>query len=229
MSPNSENTINSKIKMMSDTQQNLDKTRMYRYVAIKRILDIVIAFCGLVILLPFLLLIAILIKCEDPKGSVIFSQIRVGKDGKLFRMYKFRSMVTNAEKLLDKLLDQNEVEGAMFKMKLDPRVTKVGRFIRKTSIDELPQLWNVIMGNMSLVGPRPPLPREVEEYTEYQRLRLSVVPGCTGLWQVSGRSNLGFSEMVELDIQYIERRGLKTDLIILMKTIKVVLGSKDAF
>ncbi|WP_306421757.1 sugar transferase [Cohnella xylanilytica] len=202
---------------------------MYRYVAIKRILDIVIAFCGLVILLPFLLLIAILIKCEDPKGSVIFSQIRVGKDGKLFRMYKFRSMVTNAEKLLDKLLDQNEVEGAMFKMKLDPRVTKVGRFIRKTSIDELPQLWNVIMGNMSLVGPRPPLPREVEEYTEYQRLRLSVVPGCTGLWQVSGRSNLGFSEMVELDIQYIERRGLKTDLIILMKTIKVVLGSKDAF
>jgi lipopolysaccharide/colanic/teichoic acid biosynthesis glycosyltransferase len=166
---------------------------------------------------------------EDRKGPVFFKQIRIGKDGKEFNMYKFRSMVSNAEELLDELLNKNETSGAMFKMKNDPRVTRIGKFIRKTSIDELPQLLNVLKGEMSLVGPRPPLPREVEEYTTYDKQRLVVTPGCTGLWQISGRSNIGFSEMVELDLKYISQRSLLNDLKIIIKTIFVLLGSKDAF
>jgi lipopolysaccharide/colanic/teichoic acid biosynthesis glycosyltransferase len=160
---------------------------------------------------------------------VFFSQTRVGKNGKEFKMYKFRSMVSDAEERLNDLLKYNETTGAMFKMKNDPRVTKVGRFIRKTSIDELPQLWNVLKGDMSLVGPRPPLPREVEQYTEYDKQRLLVTPGCTGLWQISGRSNVGFKEMVELDLQYIRNRSILLDLKIIFKTVLVLFGSKDAF
>lgn len=144
-------------------------------------------------------------------------------------MYKFRSMVSNAEELLEGLLKRNEISGAMFKMKKDPRITKVGKFIRKTSIDELPQLWNVIRGDMSLVGPRPPLPREVNEYTSYDKLRLKATPGCTGLWQISGRNELSFSEMVELDLRYINERSMLFDLKIILKTVKVLLGSKDAY
>lgn len=144
-------------------------------------------------------------------------------------MYKFRSMVSNAEELLGGLLHQNEISGAMFKMKEDPRITRIGRFIRKTSIDELPQLFNVLKGDMSLVGPRPPLPREVEEYTDYDKLRLTVTPGCTGLWQVSGRNELSFAEMVQLDLTYIEQRSPLLDTKILIKTLKVMVGSKDAF
>ena len=181
------------------------------------------------LLSPLFLLIAIIIKIEDPKGPVFFKQIRVGKDNKEFYMYKFRSMVFNAEQLLQDLMSNNEVEGAMFKMKNDPRVTRMGRFIRKTSIDELPQLWNVLKGDMSLVGPRPPLPREVNEYTTYEMQRLLVTPGCTGLWQVSGRSNLSFYQMVELDLLYIQKRSLRFDLKIILKTFSVLLGSKDAF
>lgn len=144
-------------------------------------------------------------------------------------MYKFRSMVSNAEELLESLLTENEIEGHMFKIKEDPRITKVGRFIRKTSIDELPQLWNVLKGEMSLVGPRPPLVREVEEYSSYHKQRLQVTPGCTGLWQVSGRNNVGFEEMVALDLEYISKRSIITDLKIILKTCKVLLGSRDAF
>ncbi|GAC91764.1 putative colanic biosynthesis UDP-glucose lipid carrier transferase [Anoxybacillus ayderensis] len=166
---------------------------------------------------------------EDPKGPVFFKQIRVGKDGKQFYMYKFRSMVTDAETKLQELLKYNEVSGAMFKMKNDPRVTKVGRFIRKTSIDELPQLWNVLKGEMSLVGPRPPLPREVAQYTEYDKQRLLVTPGCTGLWQVSGRNDLGFNEMVELDLKYIRERSILYDLKIILKTIKIMIKPNSAY
>ncbi|ABO68602.1 sugar transferase [Geobacillus thermodenitrificans] len=199
------------------------------YLIAKRIMDICGALAGLICLSWLFLIVALLIKLEDPKGPVFFKQIRVGKDGKEFYMYKFRSMVTNAEELLDSLLHLNETTGAMFKMKNDPRVTKIGRFIRKTSIDELPQLWNVLKGEMSLVGPRPPLPREVAQYTEYDKQRLLVTPGCTGLWQVSGRSNVGFEEMVELDLKYIRERSILFDLKIIFKTILLLFGSKDAY
>ncbi|AEI45249.1 sugar transferase [Paenibacillus mucilaginosus] len=199
------------------------------YLAMKRMIDIVGAIVGLVITAPLFIILAILIKLEDQKGPVFFKQQRVGKNEALFHMFKFRSMVSNAEELLAQLLSQNEVSGHMFKMKNDPRITRIGRFIRKTSLDELPQLWNVLRGDMSLVGPRPPLPREVKEYSNYHKQRLSVTPGCTGLWQVSGRSQLGFEEMVELDLKYIANRNLFFDIKIILKTVKVLLGSKDAF
>nr|WP_235603631.1 sugar transferase [Parageobacillus toebii] len=199
------------------------------YLIAKRIMDICGALIGLICLSWLFLIVALLIKLEDPKGPVFFKQVRVGKDGKEFYMYKFRSMVTNAEELLESLLHLNEVTGAMFKMKDDPRVTKVGKFIRKTSIDELPQLWNVLKGDMSLVGPRPPLPREVAQYTEYDKQRLLVTPGCTGLWQVSGRNDLGFDEMVELDLKYIRERSLLYDIRIILKTIKIMIKPNSAY
>ncbi|RCW48874.1 sugar transferase [Paenibacillus prosopidis] len=204
----------------------------YRYFlnsVFKRAIDITGSLVGLILLSPLFVMIAILIKLEDPKGSVLFYQTRIGKNEKPFRMYKFRSMVSNAEEKLKDLLAQNEIEGAMFKMKNDPRITKIGKFIRKTSIDELPQLINVLRGEMSLVGPRPPLVREVAEYTDYDKLRLTVKPGCTGLWQVSGRNELSFKEMVELDLRYIQNRSVVFDLKIIFKTFKVLLGAKDAF
>jgi exopolysaccharide biosynthesis polyprenyl glycosylphosphotransferase len=199
------------------------------YLIAKRLMDICGAIIGLVCLSWLFIIVAILIKLEDPKGPVFFKQVRVGKDGKEFYMYKFRSMVTNAEELLESLLHLNETTGAMFKMKEDPRVTKIGKFIRKTSIDELPQLWNVLKGEMSLVGPRPPLPREVAQYTEYDKQRLLVTPGCTGLWQVSGRNDLGFNEMVELDLKYIRERSILYDLKIILKTIKIMIKPNSAY
>ncbi|MGE7759124.1 sugar transferase [Peribacillus sp. NPDC097895] len=199
------------------------------YLRMKRLIDIVGSLLGLIFLLPIFLIVAILIKIEDPKGPVFFKQVRVGKNETEFHMYKFRSMVSNAEEQLKELLALNEVTGAMFKMKNDPRVTKIGRFIRKTSIDELPQLWNVLKGDMSLVGPRPPLPREVDTYTENDKQRLLVSPGCTGLWQVSGRSNIGFKEMVELDLVYIRKRSILFDSKLIFKTFLVLFGSKDAY
>lgn len=199
------------------------------YLISKRLIDIIGASLGLLFLSSFFIIVAILIKVQDSKGPVFFKQQRVGKNGKIFNMYKFRSMVSNAEELLESLLDKNETSGAMFKMKDDPRITRIGKFIRKTSIDELPQLWNVLKGDMSLVGPRPPLPREVDEYTEYDMQRLLVTPGCTGLWQVSGRSNIGFEGMVELDLKYISKRSLLNDIKILLKTVLVLFGSKDAY
>ncbi|MFG6495379.1 sugar transferase [Fictibacillus sp. UD] len=200
------------------------------YLLVKRIIDISGSLFGLFLLGILFLIVAIAIKIEDPKGPIIFTQKRVGKNGKEFKMYKFRSMISDAENRLEGLLKYNETTGAMFKMKDDPRVTRIGRFIRKTSIDELPQLWNVFLGDMSLVGPRPPLLREVEEYTDYDMQRLLVVPGCTGLWQVNGRSDIGFNEMVELDLQYIRLRNLKLDILIILKTIKVmILPDKGAY
>ncbi|PES84649.1 multidrug MFS transporter [Bacillus cereus] len=199
------------------------------YLFMKRLMDIVGALCGLILLLPIFFIVALLIKLEDPKGPIFFKQKRVGKNEKEFGMYKFRSMVTGAEEKLKELLQHNEVSGAMFKMKDDPRVTKIGKFIRKTSIDELPQLLNVLKGEMSLVGPRPPLPREVKEYTSYDKQRLLVTPGCTGLWQVTERNSVGFKEMVELDLTYIQHRSLWFDVKLIFKTVLVLFGSKDAF
>ena len=224
-----------KASNQEDTNQQLlliDKTAVNHkrgYLLAKRIMDLLGAFLGIILLLPVFIIVAICIKLEDPKGPVFFKQIRIGKDGKNFYMYKFRSMVVDAEERLNDLLKYNEVSGAMFKIKEDPRTTKIGKFIRKTSIDELPQLWNVLKGEMSLVGPRPPLPREVAQYTEYDKQRLLVTPGCTGLWQVSGRNDLGFDEMVELDLKYIRERSLLYDIKIIFKTIKIMIKPNSAY
>jgi exopolysaccharide biosynthesis polyprenyl glycosylphosphotransferase len=199
------------------------------YRVVKRVSDIILSAAGLLVISPVLLIVAIAIKVEDPAGPVFFSQMRVGTDGKLFRMYKFRSMATDAEARLEALIAKNEVDGAMFKMKDDPRVTRVGRFIRKISVDELPQLWNVLNGTMSLVGPRPCLPREYEQYTEYDKQRLLVKPGCTGLWQVSGRNHVGFVDMVKLDIYYIQHRTLLGDLKIMFRTVGVMIFPNAAY
>jgi len=199
------------------------------YLVCKRMTDFILALLGLVILSPVFLIVALLIKWDDPKGMVFFGQDRVGKDGELFKMYKFRSMYVDAEERLSNLLEHNEVSGAMFKMKEDPRVTKIGACIRKCSIDELPQLFNVLMGDMSLVGPRPALIREVAEYTSYDKQRLLVTPGISGLWQVSGRSRLTFAQMVELDLEYVTTRSYWMDIKILFKTVKVVCKGDGAY
>ncbi|MBY9077497.1 sugar transferase [Paenibacillus sp. HN-1] len=199
------------------------------YLLTKRVIDVLFSALCLFLLLPLFTVIAVLIKLDDPKGKVFFRQTRVGKDEKPFEMYKFRSMIANAEELKKNLMAYNEVSGAMFKMKNDPRITRVGRFLRKTSIDELPQLWNVLVGNMSLVGPRPPLPDEVAQYTEYDKKRLTVTPGCTGYWQVTGRNSVGFEEMVELDLTYIQMRSTKLDFKIIVKTVLILFGSKNAY
>nr|WP_240524190.1 sugar transferase [Priestia megaterium] len=199
------------------------------YIFCKRSLDILGASIGIIVLSWLLFIIIVAIKIDDPKGPIFFKQQRVGKNEQKFYMFKFRSMVTNAEAQLESLLKYNEINGAMFKMKHDPRITRVGRFIRKTSIDELPQLWNVLKGDMSLVGPRPPLNREVKLYSDYDKLRLLVTPGCTGLWQVSGRSNIGFKEMVELDLKYIEKRTILYDIKIILKTVIMLFSSKGAY
>lgn len=212
------------------TAHVMERKRNFKfYLMTKRALDIIGAACGIMLLSPLFLILAVIIKLEDPKGPIFFYQTRVGINQRPFRMYKFRSMVSNAEDLLKDLLAKNEINGAMFKMKEDPRITRVGRFIRKTSIDELPQLWNVVRGDMSLVGPRPALPREVAEYTTYDKRRLVVLPGCTGLWQVSGRNSLDFSEMVELDLLYIRERSFTYDTTIILKTVKMLFWAKDAY
>lgn len=199
------------------------------FFVLKRIMDIFGSLVGLILLTPLFLIITILMKKDEPKGPIFFTQTRVGKDGKPFKMYKFRSMCVNAEEQLEELLKYNEVEGAMFKMKEDPRITKVGGFIRKTSIDELPQLLNVLIGEMSLVGPRPPLVRELRDYTPYDKQRLLIKPGCTGLWQVSGRNEVGFEEMVELDLSYIKNISLKNDIEIIAKTFGVMFKPNGAY
>lgn len=205
----------------------LTKGESVVYKFLKRLLDIVLSAIGLVILSPVLLIVAILIKLES-SGHVIFAQKRVGLNGKEFKMYKFRSMVQNAEELKEKLDKQNEMSGPMFKMKEDPRVTKVGKFIRKTSIDELPQLINVLKGEMSLVGPRPSLPKEVAKFEPWMLKRLSVKPGLTCYWQVSGRNNIDFFEWMKLDLQYVNDRSFLLDLKLIFKTFFVLFGDKNA-
>jgi exopolysaccharide biosynthesis polyprenyl glycosylphosphotransferase len=195
---------------------------------VKRSTDMVLSSAFIIIFSPILLTAAAAVKL-DSKGPLIFAQERVGKNGKTFKMFKFRSMIEGAEEQLAELEAKSETEGHIFKIKDDPRMTRVGKFIRRFSIDELPQLFNVLIGDMSLVGPRPPLPHEVEKYTSWHRKRLRVAPGITGLWQVSGRSLLPFEDMVRLDIYYIENWSLWEDFKILCRTLPVVLLSSGAF
>lgn len=219
-----------KRKIMKNIKVDEQKlNHQYGYRTIKRIFDFVAALLAVVILSPTFLIIAIAIKISDPHGPVFYTQERVGKDGRRFRMFKFRSMVTNADELLEKLKEQNEIKGAMFKMKNDPRITSVGRFIRKYSLDELPQLLNVVGGSMSIVGPRPPLPYEVDQYTDYDKQRLMVKPGATGMWQVGGRNALNFDQMVELDLTYINERSIWLDLKIMFETVKVMIKPNAAY
>jgi exopolysaccharide biosynthesis polyprenyl glycosylphosphotransferase len=193
----------------------------------KRVLDFTVSASMLIVLAPLFLVVALAIKLTSP-GPVFFSQLRVGMNKRIFKLYKFRSMVVDAEARKAELAALNEMQGPAFKIKNDPRVTKLGRFIRKTSIDELPQLWNVLKGEMSLVGPRPPLPKEVEQYEWLQRRRLSIKPGITCLWQIGGRNQLSFDQWMELDRYYCEHWSLWLDLKILLKTIPVVLLGKGA-
>lgn len=196
---------------------------------LKRIIDIIGSGLGLLLLSPLFAITALAIYLENP-GAVFYASTRVGKDGREFDFYKFRSMVVGADKMKDQLLDQNESDGGViFKMKKDPRITRSGGIIRRFSIDELPQLVNVLKGDMSLVGPRPPVPREVAEYSLEDRKRLHVTPGITCIWQVSGRSDIPFDQQVELDKQYIRSQSFFTDVIILLKTIPAVLGGKGAY
>ena len=196
-----------------------------KYWFLRRLQDVLLSGLALLVLWPLLVLVAIIIVIDSPGAGPIFSQKRVGRDGKEFMFYKFRSMCPNAEAKLESLLDQNEMEGPVFKIKEDPRITRVGKFIRRTSIDELPQLWNVLKGDMSIVGPRPALPREVEQYDEYARQRLLVTPGLTCYWQIQPhRNELTFDEWVDLDVQYIKERSFKTDWFIIFKTFGAVLG-----
>ncbi len=195
---------------------------------LKRVFDLVVAAIILVFALPFMAVVAVIIKL-DSSGPVFFHQKRVGKWGETFYCHKFRSMYIDAEDRKAELMDQNEADDIVFKIKDDPRVTRVGRIIRKLSIDELPQFFNVMKGEMSLVGPRPPVPSEVSQYEfEYMR-RLDAMPGITGLQQISGRSSLNFKRWVELDLEYIADQSLVNDVKILVKTIPAVLLGKDAY
>ncbi|MCC9296340.1 sugar transferase [Clostridium sp. WLY-B-L2] len=209
----------------NEDEYEYEKTIGYYF--FKRAGDILFSLIGIIVLSPVMFIVAAAIKL-DSKGPAIFSQVRIGLNGKPFKMYKFRSMVSGAEELLDKLKDKNEMTGPMFKMKEDPRVTRVGRFIRKTSLDELPQLFNVIKGEMSLVGPRPNLPREVLKFTKRQRMKLMVKPGLTCYWQVMGRSNIDFDDWMKLDLKYIKDRNTMLDLKLIFKTFKVFFGDDGA-
>ena len=190
------------------------------HLCLKRIFDVVISLVAIILLtiIPVFLIVPIVIRL-DSKGPALFLQTRVGKDGKLFTMYKFRTMRPNADQLIEQLSEQNEMDGPVFKMKEDPRITRVGKFLRKVSLDELMQFFNVLKGDMSLVGPRPPLPREVQCYTDYQKLRLLVTPGLTCTWQIhKNRNDVPFEEWVEMDIEYIQTRTYLNDLKIILKT-----------
>jgi len=196
---------------------------------VKRTFDIIVASIIMILLSPLFLLVSLTIRLDSP-GPILFSQERIGKNGRVFKMWKFRSMYIDAEERKATLMQLNQMKGGvLFKMKQDPRVTRVGRFIRKFSIDELPQMQNVLMGDMSLVGPRPPVPSEVAQYTPYQRQRLEVIPGITCIWQVSGRSEISFAQQVEMDIEYISTQSFWKDMTLLFKTVPAVLSAKGAY
>ena len=202
-------------------------SRTYKF--IKRAFDIVASAVGLILCIPVFVVAGIAIKLEDPKGPVFYHQPRIGMNGKEFTFYKLRSMYTNADAIKASLMDRNEMDGPVFKMKNDPRVTKVGHFLRRTSIDELPQLWNVLRGEMSLVGPRPLPTKEELACSTYQRQRELVKPGLTCYWQVSGRNDVTFHDWVELDLRYIREQSLGTDLNILAKTVAAVVHGGGAY
>ncbi len=198
------------------------------YRVLKRLVDLLGALGGLLLLLPLLPLIVIMIKLES-SGPVLFMQVRVGRRGQLFRCYKFRSMSADAEDRKQDLAHLNEATGAAFKIKEDPRITRVGRFLRRSSLDEFPQLWNILKGEMSVVGPRPQIPAEVAEYTSRHALRLLAKPGLTCLWQVSGRSQLDFEDWMQLDQEYVRNRSLKFEIGILLRTLPAVIERKGAY
>lgn len=215
-----------KARQITLDSDQIDKRYVYRLG--KRVFDFTASLLALIPLSIVFIVIALLIKLDD-HGPVFFTQTRVGRHGKEFKMYKFRSMRVDAEDLLEKLLAKNQVDGPMFKMKDDPRISRVGKFLRKYSLDELPQLFNVLIGNMSLVGPRPPLPREVAKYTDYDKQRLYVTPGCTGLWQATERNNVGFAGMVKLDLEYIQNASWWLDLKIIFMTVKIIFVPNGAY
>ena len=197
------------------------------YWMLRRGQDIFFSVLALLLLWPIMLIVALVVYIDDPHGSPIFAQERCGRDGKLFKMYKFRSMYVDAEDRLKELLKDNEMDGPAFKMKDDPRITRVGRVIRKISLDELPQLFNILKGDMSIVGPRPALPREVRQYTDLQKQRLYVTPGLTCYWQVQPKRNeISFDEWMELDLKYIQERSFWVDWKIIFKTFGAVLGGE---
>lgn len=208
--------------------QEFKKDEKQSFLIIKRLIDVSVSLIAMIIAAPIMIIVAVMIKLEDPTSPVIFTQERNGVNGKIFKMYKFRSMYTDAEERLKEIQHLNEQTGPVFKIKDDPRITKVGRFIRKTSLDELPQFLNVLKGEMSIVGPRPALPREVAQYNEYQMQRLLVKPGITCIWQVSGRNHISFEQWVEMDIEYIKTRNLMLDLKLILLTIPALFGDKNA-
>lgn len=210
-------------KIWIDRKKMLEQDRGYWYV--RRAQDIALSLLALIVLFIPMLIVALVIWIDSPGASPIFTQKRVGRNGKTFAFLKFRSMVPHADKMLDSLLDKNEMNGPVFKIKADPRITRVGKFIRKTSIDELPQLINILMGNMSIVGPRPAIPREVEQYSDYEKQRLYVTPGLTCYWQIQPhRNELSFEEWLELDLKYIQDRSFWVDWKIILKTFGAVMG-----
>lgn len=211
----------------SDIMHNRQRN-IWRYI-IKRTFDLTCTITALLVLSPLLLCIALAVKISDPKGPIIFKQKRVGKNGRLFTMYKFRSMYSDAEERKAALKEFNESDGPTFKMKNDPRIYPLGRILRKFSLDELPQLFNIIKGDMSVVGPRPPVPIEVAEYLPWHKMRLSVTPGLTCFWQVSGRSNITFEEWMRLDNQYVRHGNLSIDAQLIAKTFKVVIKGDGAY
>lgn len=213
-----------KYQEVHELENKLTKGNIYHF--LKRCIDIIGALAGIIIMFIPCLIVSLLIKKDG--GPIFFIQRRVGQDEKEFNMYKFRSMCMNAEKLLEKLKEKNEMDGPMFKIKDDPRMTKIGKFIRKTSIDELPQLLNILKGDMSVVGPRPSLPKEVAEFTDFQKLRLVAKPGLTCYWQVRGRNDVGFKEWMELDVQYCMDRTIILDIILIFKTFRVLFGDSSA-
>jgi len=215
---------NSRITQM-EIEQEMEKNLGYFF--IKRVIDVIGALCGILLISPVMIVVAIWIKL-DSKGPVFFAQKRVGQDGKRFSMYKFRSMCLDAEDLLKKLEADNEMSGPMFKIKEDPRITKIGKFIRKTSIDELPQLFNILSGEMSLVGPRPSLPKEVAQFTSFQKQRLVAKPGLTCYWQVRGRSDVSFEEWMEMDVEYLMERNTIVDIVLIFQTVGVLFGDEKA-
>ncbi len=194
----------------------------------KRGLDILFSLTGILMFLPLMIPLAILIRLESP-GSIIFRQIRVGRNRRHFVCYKFRSMVNEAEELKEGLASDNEASGAMFKIQNDPRITQLGRFLRRSSLDELPQLFNVLKGDMSIVGPRPQIPTEVEQYEPWHYRRLEVQPGITCLWQISGRSSIGFNEWMRLDSEYVQHRGFFYDLKIILLTLPAIIARRGAY
>lgn len=217
-----ESTISAAPQISIDREKTLRSHR--RYWVLRRAQDIVFSLLALILLAPMALLISLAIVLDSPGDGAIFRQRRVGRDGKLFWLYKFRTMCPDAEEQLNELLSQNQMDGPVFKIKGDPRITRVGRFLRKTSLDELPQLLNVLRGDMSIVGPRPALPREVELYSDYQRQRLYVTPGLSCYWQITPhRNEMSFDEWVALDLKYIQERSFWVDWKIIFLTVRAML------